>query len=268
MRWKDTAQGRAHSKERRKWASTGNRKTTTTLFMPAISAHGSLLKALEQRNIQLSPAEMAGIETEALVRTLRAFRSGLVGILAGRYAKKASHFEKFISVRNPKGSRALHTYKTKGRGTVYKRIVWGEVKVRGPRRTHLAEWNPRPGRHGLTFRILRSGGEREIAGSFLVHGFWGMKRSEGGGYERVKGAGDKWFYGTYVRTGRFYVNKRGWLREGIAPLTTTSGLEVLGDRGAERQAVQRLTADVSTFLEHATLNGLDRMLMRRAKGKA
>lgn len=264
MRWKDTAEGQKYNRERRRWRYTGSVKYAFTRFMPAMSAHGTLVDELKNRGLELSPAEMVAIETEALVKTLKAFKFGLSGILSRRYEKRASYFEKFIRVSNPKGSRALKTYKKGNRGTVYKRIVFGEVKVRGPRRISLANWNPMPGRHGLTFKILRSKARDEIPKSFLVHGFFGMRQKEDGGYERVNGIGSKWSYGVYARNGKFYRDEHGWKRERIEPKSSTSGLEVLGERGSEAGSAQELFAEASEFLSHATLLGLDRMLRRRS----
>ena len=120
------------------WKTGG--RNTRTLFMPAIEAHGVLTKELEARKLELDPAEVAAVEVAALVNTLKAYRAGIVQILARRYVKDRSYWQPFVTVKYPKGRRALYT--TKKYGTAYKNIVGGRVRVKGPKKVNIVEWNP------------------------------------------------------------------------------------------------------------------------------
>ncbi len=227
------------------WKTGG--RNTRTLFMPAIVAHGVLTEELKARKLELDPAEVAAVEVAALVNTLKAYRAGIVQILARRYVKDRSYWQPFVTVKYPKGRRALHT--TKKYGTAYKNIVGGRVRVKGPKKVNIVEWNPVRGKKGLKFRVLRQGPEKEIRTSFLGSGFGGKELA-------------------YRRTGKFYTNEKGWLREYITTVSTTAGLEILQETRHRLPELDMLREDVGLYMQRAVIGQLDLMLSRKKRRRA
>ncbi len=226
------------------WKTGG--RNTRTLFMPAIEAHGVLTKELEARNLELDPAEVAAVEIAALVNTLKVYRAGIVQILRQRYVRGDSYWKQFVTVKYPRGRSALHT--TKKYGTAYKNIAGGRVRVKGPRKVNIKEWELTYGRKGLGVQVLRNGGVKEIRTSFLGHGHGGRVLA-------------------YRRTGKFYVNEKGWLREHITPVSTTAGLEILQEVRHRLPALDTLREDVGLYMQRAVIGQLDLMLSRKKRRK-
>lgn len=218
---------------------------TRTLFMPSIEAHGVLAKELEARKLQLDPAEVAAIETAALVNTLKAYRAGIVQILRRRYVRGDSWWRPFVTVKYPRGRTALHT--TKKYGTAYKNIVGGWVRVKGPKKVNIKEWELSYGKKGLGVQVLRYGGFKEVRTSFLGHGHGGRVLA-------------------YRRTGEFYTDNNGWIREHITPVSTTAGLEILQENRRRLPELDTLREDVGLYMQRSVIGQLDLMLRRR-KGR-
>ena len=158
---------RIDRKANSKWFRDGGRRSIA-LHPPGLEVHSLLIKEIEARKLQLDPREVAGIEISALVRTLKAYKSGLLDILTRRYAKRRSYFDRFVHIKNPSGAKALYVYKTKG--LQYDNIAFGRIRVKGPKKVSLAEWNPHKEENGLGFEIIR-GQKHVLKKGFIVHGF-------------------------------------------------------------------------------------------------
>lgn len=212
--------------------------------MSGIVAHDDLMKELKARNLHLDPGEIAAIEVAALVNTLKVYRAGIVHLLRNRYVRGDRYFSQYVSVKNPRGSKALH--KTKKHGTVYKNIVGGRVRVQGPKKVNIKEWELSYAPKGLAVTVLRGKPEQEIRASFLGHGHGGRIMA-------------------FRRTGKFYLTDKGWIREHITPVRTTSGLEILQQHAKKLESLSLLQEDVGLYMRRSVLGQLDRMLAAKAR---
>lgn len=244
----------------KKWRSVTDYAKEVRL--PSVSVKEAVRQGIALKNVQLSAEEIAKIERGVLNALLRDYMAGLYDILAARYTNPATYWKqrKSIRIQRP-GSTAL--IRRNGRNARWN-FVSGAVLVRDHRRVSLLDWPVTEGRHGLRVHILRGKGPQEIPGSFIAHRFnrRGKKSNPSEDDSRRE-------LGTFRRNGSWYVNKRGWLRETITPINTTTGVEVLGPNGAERENVQRLSAQIGERMQEYTVKAIDRAVRRIVrKGKA
>ena len=209
-------------------------RPVVNLRLPAIEARCALLEAAKGKGLELDAAQMAALELKALKKCIKAYRLGLIGVLTDRYAQDDGFFAPKVKASSPRGGRRPQKF--------------GVVRVRGDARTSLTEWQPTPGPKGMTFRILRGKGRQELPASFTA---------------TVRGRSDVW-----RRNGVFYVNKRGWLREAIQPVTTTSGLSVLDERKHRLPEMDTVRDEIQTLMRTETLKELDKLAKRLTRGKA